>query len=47
MDGKRELGTVILTKSITKKEPVVGKILENGNAVECNGTTYNRSFLIV
>ena len=42
MEGKRDLGTVILTKSITKKEELVGKILEDGNSVETNGTTYSR-----
>ena len=42
MEGKRDLGTVILTKSITKKGELVGKILEDGNSVETNGTTYRR-----
>ena len=36
------MGTVILTKSITKKGELVGKILEDGNSVETNGTTYTR-----
>ena len=42
MEAKRDLGTVILTKSITKKGELVGKILEDGNSVETNGTTYTR-----
>ena len=30
-----------MTKSITNKEELVGKILPDGNSVETNGTTYN------
>ena len=42
MEPARDLGTVILTKSITNKEELVGKMLPDGNSVETNGTTYNR-----
>ena len=42
MEPTRDLGTVILTKSITNKEELVGKMLPDGNSVETNGTTYNR-----
>ena len=41
-EGKRELGTVILTSSVTKGEQKVGKILPDGNSIECEETTYNR-----
>ena len=41
MQPTRELGTVILTKSITRKEELVGKMLPDGNSVETNGVTYN------
>ena len=42
MEPARDLGTVILTKSITNKEELVGKMLPDGNSVETNGTTYSR-----
>ena len=47
MQPTRELGTVILTKSITRKEELVGKMLPDGNSVETNGVTYNRFASIV
>ena len=40
--GKRDLGTVILTSSITRGEPKTGKMLPDGNQVECEGKTFNR-----
>ena len=38
----RELGTVILTSSITKSENVSGKLLEDGSSIEVDGTCYSR-----
>ena len=40
METKRDLGTVILMPSITKKEEIVGKMCADGNSVECNNRTY-------
>ena len=40
--GKRDLGTVILTSSITKGEPKTGKMLPDGNQVESEGKTFSR-----
>mgnify|MGYP004733510833 FL=1 len=42
MEATRDLGTVILTQSITRGDAVVGKIQPNGNAVESNGMTYEK-----
>ena len=42
MDTKRDLGTVILTSSITKKDEIVGKRGDDGNSVVSNNVTYSR-----
>ena len=42
MESTRDLGTVVLTQSITKGDAVVGKIQPNGSAVESNGMTYEK-----
>ncbi len=42
MDTKRDLGTVILTSSITKKDEIVGKMCDDGNSVVSNNVTYSR-----
>ncbi|OAO14954.1 hypothetical protein AV274_3301 [Blastocystis sp. ATCC 50177/Nand II] len=41
MDTKRDLGTVILTSSITKKDEIVGKMCDDGNSVVSNNVTYS------
>lgn len=38
----RSLGTVILTKSITKSENLEGKILDDGSSVDVNGEHFER-----
>ena len=45
--GKRDLGTVILTSSITKGEPKTGKMLPDGNQVESEGRTFSRYGLVL
>ena len=44
--GKRDLGTVILTPSITRGEPKTGKMLPDGNQVESEGKTFSRYGLV-